>query len=92
MFDYSVINQISLRLSYYAGNLNQLWSRSLSHHSDFWSLYIVSYPLYSVNRMCVTFFTRNGHVKVVRYLVDEAHCDPHVKNNDGWTPLHFACV
>ena len=30
-------------------------------------------------------------MKVVRYLVDEAHCDPHVKNNAGLTPLHIAC-
>ena len=41
---------------------------------------------------CVShFFTRGGHVKVVRYLVDEAHCDPHVMDNFGWTPLHIAC-
>ena len=52
------------------------------------SLYIV---LYSVNRMCITFFPRGGHLKVVRYLVDEAHCDPHVKDNAGCTPLHIAC-
>ena len=55
------------------------------------SLYIVSYSLYSVNRMCVTFFPRGGHVEVVRYLVDVAHCDPHIENSIGWTPLHIAC-
>ena len=35
--------------------------------------------------------SRNGHLKVVRYLMTEAWCDPNVKNNDGWTPLHYAC-
>ena len=33
----------------------------------------------------------NGHLDVVRYLVTEAHCDPNVKDNDGLTPLHYAC-
>ena len=37
-------------------------------------------------------FSRNGHVNVVRYLVDEAHCDPHVKNNVGVAPLHSASM
>ena len=35
--------------------------------------------------------SRCGHLSVVRYLVNEAHCDPNVKNNVGWTPLHYAC-
>ena len=35
--------------------------------------------------------SREGHVNVVRFLVNEAHCDPHVKDNDGWTPLDDAC-
>ena len=35
--------------------------------------------------------SRNGHERVVRYLVGEAHCDPNVKNNAGVSPLHSAC-
>ena len=35
--------------------------------------------------------SRYRHLNVVRYLVTEAHCDPNVKNNSGWTPLHYAC-
>ena len=36
-------------------------------------------------------YLRTGRLNVVRYLVTEAHCDPNVKNNSGWTPLHYAC-
>ena len=32
---------------------------------------------------------RLGHLDVVRYLVTEARCDPNVRSNDGWTPLHW---
>ena len=35
--------------------------------------------------------SREGHLNVVRFLVNEAHCDPNVKDNDGWIPLHYAC-
>ena len=34
--------------------------------------------------------SRYGHLDVVSYLVTEAHCDPNVGNNYGWTPLHQA--
>lgn len=32
-----------------------------------------------------------GHLDIVKYLVNEAHCDPDVKRNDGYTPLSWAC-
>ena len=35
--------------------------------------------------------SREGHLNAVRFLVNEAHCDPNVKDNDGWIPLHYAC-
>ena len=41
--------------------------------------------------MYTVLHSRNGHLNVVRYLVNEAHCDPHVKDNGGWAPLHCAC-
>jgi len=33
---------------------------------------------------------REGHVESVQALL-EHRADPNVPNNDGWTPLHFAC-
>ena len=33
----------------------------------------------------------NGHLNVVRCLVNETRCHPDVKNNSGLTPLHSAC-
>ena len=26
------------------------------------------------------------------WLVNECHCDPNVRDNDGKTPLHYACM
>ena len=57
------------------------------------------YRLYSSRVYCVSevqqFFSvlhsRQGHLDVVRCLVNDAHCDPNVKNKDGETPLHLAC-
>ena len=40
--------------------------------------------------MYTVLHSRNGHLNVVRFLVNAAHCNPGVKNNKGWTPLHFA--
>ena len=43
----------------------------------------------------VSFFfvlhSRWGHLDVVKYLVNDAHCDPNVGNKDGETPLDLAC-
>ena len=33
---------------------------------------------------------RNGYLDIVRCLVI-GHCDPNIKDNVGWTPLHYAC-
>ena len=32
-----------------------------------------------------------GHLDIVRYLIREEHCDPSCKDNNGKTPLHYAC-
>ena len=34
--------------------------------------------------------SRCGHLDVVKYLVNDAHCDPNVKKEDGDTLLHLA--
>ena len=33
----------------------------------------------------------NNHLEVVRYFINEQHCDPITRNNDGDTPFHIAC-
>ena len=33
---------------------------------------------------------RYGHLNVVKYLVNEANCDPIIRDNGGETPLHIA--
>ena len=33
----------------------------------------------------------NGHLHVVRYLVEHHGCDPSCKDDEGITPLHLAC-
>ena len=38
------------------------------------------------------FLFRNGHLDIVKYLVDEGHCQPNSKDNNGWTPLHYAAM
>ena len=35
--------------------------------------------------------SRRGCMDVMRCLVTEAHCDPNARDNDGETPLHWAC-
>ena len=47
---------------------------------------------WTTNKLITTaLHSRFGLLDVVRYLVTEAHCDPNVKDNDGLTPLHYAC-
>ena len=33
----------------------------------------------------------NNHLEVVRYSIAEKRCDPMIRDNDGDTPLHYAC-
>ena len=49
-------------------------------------IYFVSYYM-----LVSVVFSRNNHKDIVIWLVNECQCDPNVKNNDGETPLHYAC-
>ena len=33
----------------------------------------------------------NGHLNIAQYLIREEHCNPSCENNNGYTPLHYAC-
>ena len=33
----------------------------------------------------------NNHLEVVRYFINEQHCDPMTRDNDDNTPLHIVC-
>ena len=33
---------------------------------------------------------RNGHIQVVKFLVDGQHCNSNAVDEDRWTSLHFA--
>ena len=46
----------------------------------------------SYGRTPLHYAARNSHVEVVRYFINEQHCDPMTRDNDeGDTPLHLAC-
>ena len=34
----------------------------------------------------------NGHIEVVKYLIEQCHANVEEKDNSGWTPLHYASV
>ena len=33
----------------------------------------------------------HGHLNIAQYLIREEHCNPSCENNNGETPLHYAC-
>ena len=45
---------------------------------------------YDDHNMNVLFLIRNGHLKVVQFLVEGKHGNPEAKDKDGVTPLHLA--
>ena len=36
------------------------------------------------------FACSNGHLDLVKYLIEKCHCNPEAKDYVGWTPLYFA--
>ena len=38
----------------------------------------------------IILFIRYGHMDIVKFLVNEAHCKADAVDTDRWTPLHVA--
>lgn len=47
--------------------------------------------LSSLRYFCIVSYLPRGHLDVVRWLVNTAGADADRPNNDGCTPLFFAC-
>ena len=45
--------------------------------------------MYTVRRVLIS-HSRHGHLDVVKYLIQRVN-DVNVRDNDGLTPLHYAC-
>ena len=59
---------------------------STSAQPDIYTTYFVSYYM-----LVSVVFSRDDCKDIVICLVNEGHCDPNVRDNDGRTPLHYAC-
>ena len=46
--------------------------------------------MYTVRRVLIS-YSRLGQLDVVKYLIQRVN-DINIKNNDGLTPLHYACL
>ena len=46
--------------------------------------------MYTVKRELIS-NSSNGYLDVVKCLIQRVN-DINIKNNDGWTPLHIACM
>ena len=57
---------------------------------------VISVPLSScvdcTAHSSLSYPCRNGHLDIVKYLVEDKHCDVRVTNDNGWTPLHYSCL
>ena len=68
-------------------NLNLgLTSNELSSTQLHFLTYCISYQI-----LVSVLFSRTNHKDIVTWLVNECRCDPNVRDNDGETPLHYAC-
>ena len=47
--------------------------------------------MYALHVVNIPLSLRGGHLDVVRYLVEDHHCDVNVQDNGGSTPLHVSC-
>ena len=54
-------------------------------------VYNIPVILVSTCSFSVIWYSRYGYVEIAKCLVNEGHCDPNAKDNDGEIPLHYAC-
>ena len=47
---------------------------------------------YGLNAMSLILYYREGHVDIVRYLLEKCECDVNARTRDGNTPLLYACL
>ena len=55
---------------------------------------MITQSVTSCTSTCDTLFLsqcREGHLDVIQYLCADAGYDVKSEDEDGWTPLHFAC-
>jgi len=49
--------------------------------------------MYVFTGVVVFFFScREGHLDLVKYLVEIGRCDAGITSDSGYTPLHLACL
>ena len=60
----------------------------LSHDTLSWLTCTCTYFLL---KYVVLSYCRFEHMDIIKLLIDVYHCSPDVRDNGGWTPLHYAC-
>ena len=72
-------------------------SKNHATHNTFYATYVLAlYSTYCFNSnvfimVVVSLSLRLGHLPVVRYLVENQHCDVSVTDDYGRVPLHLSC-
>ena len=79
---HSVIERVILSASDSLDHCTQV----VKFQEDYMKIYFVSYYM-----LVSLVFSRINCKDIVICLVNECHCDPNARGNDGETPLHCAC-
>ena len=73
--------------------------RGLEHSCTPYLLMLMCAPIalilllyvFAQNKVLITLSLRFGYLNIVKYLVEDQHCDVNVTDNDGQTSLHHIC-